>query len=181
MPEQILIEPNLVAMNKLTLKIENIEDDIQKIHNVMQSQTAESTKIHVQYSTQFRRIEDNLQERFRLISQEIDHLKTVTYPAYWEMKVNEVIDEVYSLKNELREEVSRWKAFRENNFFEHVSIEECIQFVKMSGATMKELGSLLNMDASNVNRMLNGEQRTNDFAARHKIKQYCLELMNKKK
>jgi len=170
-----------IANNKLVERLDYVEKVLNRLGQDFKVMSVESSKVHVEYSSQFRRIDENFNEKFRLVGQEIAHLKTVTYPSFWEAEIKELKDIIYSTRTELREEVAYWKAFRENHYFELVTQQEAIEWVKISGVQLKELSDLLGIAISNVSRKLSGERQEEDYVAYHKIKAYCMDKFNKSK
>ena len=121
----------------------------------------------------------DITEKLRLIDQRLEHLNTITYPAYWENEFKELKDLQYNAENHIKEEVAYWKAFRENHFFELVSFEEAVNWVKISGCQLKELAPIVGIDISGLSRLLSGEKMKDDYVAYHKIKAFCLDKYNK--
>jgi hypothetical protein len=115
------------------------------------------------------------------MGQQIAHLNSITFPAYWEQEITEIKDALYKANNKIDEEVSRWKQFRESRYFEVVTEIEALNLVKVAGVTLKELADAIGMEMSAISRMLNGERKNDNPAACHKIKQYCLDVMAKRK
>lgn len=180
--------------NIVTKDINERLDYIEKITNRLQQDfkvmSVESSKVHVEYSSQFRRIDENFNEKLRLIGQEIAHLKTVTYPAFWENEIKELKDIVYATRNEIREEVAYWEDFRKKNYFALVTFEEAVRWITITNTQLKELAPILELDISNVSRLLSGEKENDtngaykakeNYVAYHKIKAYCMDKFNKTK
>lgn len=122
---------------------------------------------------------NDINEKLRLIDQRLAHLNTITYPAYWEEEFNQLKDLQHNAESHIKEEVAYWKAFRENHFFELVSFEEAVNWVKISGAQLKEIAPIVGIDISGLSRLLSGEKMKDDYVAYHKIKSYCLDKYNK--
>jgi len=180
--------------NIVTKDINERMDYLEKITNRLQQDfkvmSVESSKVHVEYSSQFRRIDENFNEKLRLIGQEIAHLKTVTFPSFWENEIKEANERLYRLQIELREEVAYWEDFRKKNYFALVTFEEAVRWVTITNTQLKELAPILELDISNVSRLLSGEKENDtngaykgkeNYVAYHKIKAYCMDKYNKAK
>lgn len=139
----------------------------------------EIAKVTDDQSLRLRILTKDTAESLRLIDQRIAHLNTITYPAYWESEFKELKDLQYAAENHIKEEVAYWRAFRENHFFELVSFEEVVNWVKISGVQLKELAPIVGIDTSGLSRLLSGEKMKDDYVAYHKIKAFCVDRYNK--
>jgi hypothetical protein len=161
---------NYLETSRINTKIEGVQDDIIRLQKDL-SNVVKGMETTRKYDA----IVSDLVEKNRLMDQRMTHVEGIGTPSWYEMELSTIKDVVTNLQQELREEVGKWRKFREENYFQVVTYEEMLNTYKMSGISLGILSEMVHMELSGLSKWLNGQRKKDDPQLYHRIKQACLE------
>lgn len=121
---------------------------------------------------------ESLKTRLVDIDNRLVEVETLSNPVILESRIEEVERTVDVVRANSDVSSSLVRGVMEDRLVEIVSDEQLQAFYHRSGAQLKNVAAALSIEESTASRLVNGKIR--DIEQRHKLKQYCLQLIRAK-